>query len=166
MTIDYDKLHQELQEMNEGVHVTTRYTWADLATELLTLREGVINLKEGLEGLYFAGRVTGRLEKPSVSNIDTIRQLNHLLAGGTARHKGPTMNNELNDLTNLIPENAVITGMVAAIEYIDPETADPQVITHVKEGTGMVTASGLANFLTYQTADMFADEDEEEEDDY
>lgn len=45
MTIDYDKLHQELQEMNEGVHATTRYTWLDLARELLRLRRELTDLR-------------------------------------------------------------------------------------------------------------------------
>lgn len=39
MSIDYDKLRRELDEMEAGVHVTTRYTWADLAEELLRLKE-------------------------------------------------------------------------------------------------------------------------------
>lgn len=37
--LDYNKLAQELKEINAGVHVTTRYTWADLATELLKRRD-------------------------------------------------------------------------------------------------------------------------------
>lgn len=41
MSIDYDKLRADLDEIEAGVHVTTRYTWADLARELLRLRDGV-----------------------------------------------------------------------------------------------------------------------------
>lgn len=44
MSIDYDKLRTELDEMEAGVHVTTRYTWADLAHELLHLHDGVEQL--------------------------------------------------------------------------------------------------------------------------
>lgn len=74
------------------------------------------------------------------------------------------MNEELNALADIIPEHAIVTGMVTAVEYIDPETAEPQVLTHIKEGTGFVAASGLANFLAYETAAVFADDEEDEED--
>lgn len=38
MSIDYEKLRADLDEIQAGVHVTTRYTWADLAEELLRLK--------------------------------------------------------------------------------------------------------------------------------
>lgn len=59
MTIDYDKLAQELQEMNEGVHVTTRYTWADLATELLRLRDGVATVRDRCATLAGSAQAAG-----------------------------------------------------------------------------------------------------------
>lgn len=39
MSVDHDRLRAELGEIEAGVHVTTRYTWADLASELLLLRD-------------------------------------------------------------------------------------------------------------------------------
>lgn len=47
MSIDYDKLRAELEEIEAGVHVTTRYTWADLARELLRLHDELTALLEG-----------------------------------------------------------------------------------------------------------------------
>lgn len=46
MSIDYDKLRTELEETEAGVHVTTRYTWADLAHELLRLRRELVDLRD------------------------------------------------------------------------------------------------------------------------
>lgn len=41
MTIDYDRLRELVGEMEQGTAATTRYTWLDLARELLRLRDGV-----------------------------------------------------------------------------------------------------------------------------
>lgn len=46
MSIDYDKIRRELDEMEAGVHVTTRYTWADLAHELLHLRDEIETIRD------------------------------------------------------------------------------------------------------------------------
>lgn len=60
MSIDYDKLRTDLDEIEAGVHVTTRYTWADLARELLRLRDGVGELVENK--LAAAGTVRERID--------------------------------------------------------------------------------------------------------
>mgnify|MGYP006999156293 FL=1 len=41
MSIDYDRLRELVAEMEQGTAATTRYTWLDLAHELLRLRDGV-----------------------------------------------------------------------------------------------------------------------------
>lgn len=46
MSIDYDRLRQLVAEMEQGAAATTRYTWLDLARELLRLRDGVGELVE------------------------------------------------------------------------------------------------------------------------
>ena len=44
MSIDYDRLRELVGEMEQGVAATTRYTWLDLARELLRLRRELIDL--------------------------------------------------------------------------------------------------------------------------
>ena len=44
MSFDYDRLRELVAEMEQGTAATTRYTWLDLAHELLTLRDGVEEL--------------------------------------------------------------------------------------------------------------------------
>ena len=46
MSIDYDRLRQLVAEMEQGTAATTRYTWLDLARELLRLRDGVEQLRK------------------------------------------------------------------------------------------------------------------------
>lgn len=46
MSIGYDRLRQLVAEMEQGTAATTRYTWLDLARELLRLRDGVEQLRE------------------------------------------------------------------------------------------------------------------------
>ena len=41
MTIDYDRLRELVAEMERGAAATTRYTWLDLAHELIRLRDGI-----------------------------------------------------------------------------------------------------------------------------
>ena len=55
----------------------------------------------------------------------------------------PTMNNF--DPAQHLPEGAIITGMVCAMEYLDPETGEPRVGTFIAEGTAFVTANALAH---------------------
>lgn len=44
-----------------------------------------------------------------------------------------------------LPEGAIITGMVCAMEYLDPETGEPRVGTFIAEGTAYITANALAH---------------------
>lgn len=46
MTIDYDRLRELAGEMEQGVAATTRYTWLDLARELLRLRRELTDLRD------------------------------------------------------------------------------------------------------------------------
>lgn len=39
--VDYDRLRKLVNEMEQGVAATTRYTWLDLAHEVLRLHDGV-----------------------------------------------------------------------------------------------------------------------------
>lgn len=57
MSIDYDKLRRELDEMEAGVHVTTRYNWADLAEELLRLHDELGDLRDTMHA--YADRTNG-----------------------------------------------------------------------------------------------------------
>lgn len=49
MSIDYDRLRTLVGEMEQGVAATTRYTWLDLARELLRLRDGVEATRDELQ---------------------------------------------------------------------------------------------------------------------
>lgn len=44
VSVDYEKLRADLDEIQAGVNITTRYTWADLARELLRLHDGLEQL--------------------------------------------------------------------------------------------------------------------------
>ena len=75
MSIDYDRLRQLVAEMEQGTAATTRYTWLDLARELLRLRDGV---EKALEGLMHAD---GLLEDYGYGTPG--QDLAKLLEGGT-----------------------------------------------------------------------------------
>ena len=46
MRIDYDHLRRVVAEMKQGVAATTRYSWLDLAQEVLRMRKELISLRE------------------------------------------------------------------------------------------------------------------------
>ena len=46
MSIDYDRLKELAGEMEQGTAATTRYTWLDLARELLRLRDELTDLRD------------------------------------------------------------------------------------------------------------------------
>ena len=46
MSIDYDQLHRQVAEMKQGVAATTKYSWLDLAQEVLRMRKELISLRE------------------------------------------------------------------------------------------------------------------------
>lgn len=48
MSIDYDRLRELVAEMEQGTAATTRYTWLDLAHELIRLRDGVKRVADEL----------------------------------------------------------------------------------------------------------------------
>ena len=46
MSIDYDHLRRVVAEMKQGVSATTRYSWLDLAQEVLRMRKELTDLQE------------------------------------------------------------------------------------------------------------------------
>ena len=46
MSIDYDQLHRTIEEIKQGVATTTKYSWLDLAQEVLRMRKELISLRE------------------------------------------------------------------------------------------------------------------------
>lgn len=46
MSINHDHLHRLVTEMEQGVEATTRYSWLDLAQEVLRMRKELISLRE------------------------------------------------------------------------------------------------------------------------
>ena len=46
MRIDYDHLRRVVAEMKQGVAATTRYSWLDLAQEVLRMRKELTDLQE------------------------------------------------------------------------------------------------------------------------
>ena len=57
MSIDYDRLRELVGEMEQGVAATTRYTWLDLARELLALRDEIERTRD---------RITAEIERTPV----------------------------------------------------------------------------------------------------
>ena len=62
MTIDYDRLRELVAEMEQGAAATTRYTWLDLAHELIRLRDGIEAQRDTRQ---CAGTSTARTRQPS-----------------------------------------------------------------------------------------------------
>jgi len=46
VSIDYDHLRRVVAEMKQGVAVTTKYSWLDLAEEILRMRKELTDLQE------------------------------------------------------------------------------------------------------------------------
>ncbi|MDK8475502.1 hypothetical protein [Corynebacterium sp. MSK310] len=46
MSINHDHLHRIVTEMEQGVAATTKYTWLDLAQEILRMRGELTSLQE------------------------------------------------------------------------------------------------------------------------
>lgn len=46
MSIDYDQLHRTIEEIKQGVAATTKYTWLDLAQEVLRMQKELISLQD------------------------------------------------------------------------------------------------------------------------
>lgn len=46
MSINHDHLHRIVTEMEQGVAATTKYTWLDLAEEILRMRKELTDLQE------------------------------------------------------------------------------------------------------------------------
>ncbi|MDK8669007.1 hypothetical protein QP902_10020 [Corynebacterium marquesiae] len=45
MSIDYDQLNDLVTEMEQGVNATTKYSWLDLAEEILRMRDQLTAMK-------------------------------------------------------------------------------------------------------------------------
>ena len=48
MSINHDHLHRLVTEMEQGVAATTKYTWLDLAKEVIRLRKGLQAIRSDL----------------------------------------------------------------------------------------------------------------------
>lgn len=83
MSIDYDRLRELVGEMEQGVAATTRYTWLDLARELLRLRDGVEKERDACDLTAGACRDIGTPEHLAVAgNLATVANtLTDLLEG-------------------------------------------------------------------------------------
>lgn len=45
MSIDYEQLHRLVTEMEQGVEATTKYSWIELAQEVLRMRDQLTAMK-------------------------------------------------------------------------------------------------------------------------
>ena len=45
MSIDYDQLHRQVAEIEQGVAATTKYSWLDLAQEVLRMQDQLTAMK-------------------------------------------------------------------------------------------------------------------------
>ena len=70
MSIDYDRLRGLVAEMEQGVAATTRYTWLDLAHELIRLHDGIEVIRD-----YCAGVTTVRRSAGDPATADIAREL-------------------------------------------------------------------------------------------
>ena len=46
MSIDYDQLHRTIEEIEQGANATTKYSWIELARELLQIRREIGELRD------------------------------------------------------------------------------------------------------------------------
>lgn len=83
----------------------------------------------------------------------------------TTRHpnQGHTMNGF--SLNNIIPQGAVVTGLIVGVEYLDPEKGDLATSTYIEEGTKLTTGNALANMLAYHAAGGWVEDEDEDNDD-
>lgn len=80
MSIDYDRLRQLVAEMEQGTAATTRYTWLDLARELLRLRDGVEAIRDRCATLADSAQAAGIRTLASEMDINA-KALTGLLKG-------------------------------------------------------------------------------------
>lgn len=82
MSIDYDRLRQLVAEMEQGTAATTRYTWLDLARELLRLRRELTDLRNLM---HTHGSHLYRDGQSTAANWahDHAQRLNRIIQGDT-----------------------------------------------------------------------------------
>lgn len=75
MSINHDHLHRIVTEMEQGAAATTKYTWLDLAQEILRMRNELTSLQE--EARYAAKiHATGPTAQQVFDALDaTINQI-------------------------------------------------------------------------------------------
>ena len=79
-SIDYDRLRSLVEEMEQGVAATTRYTWLDLAHELLELRDEMSHIRGELNTL--AGLLAADTYHAQANRVrECIGNLDDLLDG-------------------------------------------------------------------------------------
>ena len=59
---------------------------------------------------------------------------------------------EIGDIFEGVPDGAILTGAVYAIEFVDPETGESMFKAAAAPGTTFLTANALANLLAYTVA--------------
>lgn len=79
--VNYDHLRKLVNEMEHGVAATTRYTWLDLAHEVLRLHDGVKLQRDACASVTSACESMGTPEARAVSgNMESVaRGLSDLL---------------------------------------------------------------------------------------
>ena len=56
---------------------------------------------------------------------------------------------EIDDIFEGVPDGAILTGAVYAIEFVDPETGHPLLKAAAAPGTTFLSANALANLLAF-----------------
>ena len=81
MRIDYDHLRRVVAEMKQGVAVTTKYSWLDLAQENLRLQKGLRAIRRDLHEstLCNGGTDVPYLQGITEQAVETGKQIDNLL---------------------------------------------------------------------------------------
>ena len=80
LSIDYGRLRSLVAEMEQGVAATTRYTWLDLAHELLELHDEAVRVRNELDTL--AGLLAADSYHAQANHVrERVDSLNDLLNG-------------------------------------------------------------------------------------
>ena len=82
MSIGYDRLRQLVAEMEQGTAATTRYTWLDLARELLRLRRELTDLRDLMHTHAVYQRADGYGTAANWTS-DHAHRLNRIIQGDT-----------------------------------------------------------------------------------
>lgn len=81
MSIDYGHLRRQAEEIEQGVHTTTSYSWLDLAQENLRLQKGLQAIRRDLyeSALCNGGTDIPYLQGVTEQAVETGKQIANLL---------------------------------------------------------------------------------------